>query len=504
MSFSPVIRPAFNSHPMVMCTEYSMIPYPMWKVQIASVSGAGIGSWPASRKFRRSGWLYALQEHLEVSTQPDAFAKYTKDCIKRSVQNREFMEMCIALHSWKINYLAALSAVNAINLTFSGQLANQEGLSLSDLMNTPTYGPFFKRKTKALEHIKRSHYDLLESAITADLVRVKERRARRSSGNRYTATRKIIDMHYDKLRALKLESPLPCLPSFRKLPTPDQLQRSSLPEEEIKKTLQTEPITQLVHSDLANFHLNAKNTLGKVLGFPDWISASNKKLHPVDRLTARFRCRRCQRVEAKYKYFGCLDYAGVIMHMCATTMDKPVPPKPFRATMFEKDTKASSGTLIHQYPMLSILACGIREDEKGSDELLSAVGPRVIGHSHRHQTMSLALLPQDEAKKILGDHALLPGLVSRLTSPGKIATMNRNMKAYLCRHCKQAKPKNSAAGNTSSSSGTTTSEGSAILPTDGTFLRVTTTTTTTVNMTPSAISKQMYTFDALRCHLQDK
>lgn len=87
--------------------------------------------------------------------------------------------------------------------------------------------------------------------------------------------------------------------------------------------------------------MEAKNALGVILGFPpDWKSPSSKKAHPVDRLTARFRCRTCQRVEAKYKVFGCFDYAGAIMHMCFVTLDKGTP-KPFKAERFEQDTKAS-------------------------------------------------------------------------------------------------------------------------------------------------------------------
>ncbi|KIK68475.1 hypothetical protein GYMLUDRAFT_35899 [Collybiopsis luxurians FD-317 M1] len=492
------------------------------------LSPTGVGTWPdVSPKFRSSDWMQALQEYLDASSKPHAFVKYTNDCTRRCIRNKDFMQMCVALHSWKKKYLLVLDNTKETNMEFSKELANQEGLVFLDLMNTPTYGLFFKRKTQSLEQIKRSDYNSLEASIAADLVQIEERRDRRARENNYSAARRAVEKHYNRLRALKKETPLPCLPSFRELPIISQLQRSQQPEKEIDKSLQSLPIANLVHSELAKFHVDARNALGEILGFRDWKSPSNKKVHPAERLTARFQCR-CQRVEAKYKDFGCLDYSGAIMHMCATTMDKDVSPKPFKASRFTKDVQAIAA--------LSTLLelCSIPGDEKGSDVLLSAIGPRVlclscdaqivlepmavIGHSHRHDSMSLALLPPDEASKILGNHPLSRGLVSKLTSQGKVATNNRNVKIYMCRHCIQKRPKlvtTTLDSASSSSSAATTSTVSDPPATDTTLSgtngfnlvsdgATTDTAQAGVTSTPKSIlTTNLYSFDGLRSHLQE-
>lgn len=141
---------------------------------------------------------------------------------------------------------------------------------------------------------------------------------------------------------------MPSLSSFRELPTIRQIQQSvGQSVKEVDTNLQSQPIQTLVHSELAKFHLEAKNNLAAILGFQDWKTPSSKKLHPSDRLTAKFQCRTCHRVEAKYKDFGSLDYDGAIMHSCSVTLDKSVPQRPFKAARFEKDTKVRH-ILVHR------------------------------------------------------------------------------------------------------------------------------------------------------------
>lgn len=147
-----------------------------------------------------------------------------------------------------------------------------------------------------------------------------------------------------------------------------------------------------------------------------------------------------------------------------------------------------------------------------------------IGHSHRHESMSLAILPQDEASKIIGDHPLSHGLAVRLTSKGKISLEMRKLKVYLCRHCMQVKPKimsipttgraaEALAGNTPS-----TSTSAAITKTSisvNTDDSAPTTDITSKAVADTAIRKvhspaakpsrkpATYIFDGLRSHLKE-
>ncbi|KAJ3905299.1 hypothetical protein F5879DRAFT_752754 [Lentinula edodes] len=492
--------------------------------------------WPyTGAVYLYSDWSRALQEYLDVSQKPDTLEGYIDLCSRRSAQTKMYMEMCVALHAWRKEYAEAQNLVKDVNTKFSKGLATREGLNFWDMMNTPTYSLLMKQKNASLEEIQYLDYKTLEAAIAAELVKVVESRSRRAHEAGYSTCRRAVEKHYNRLRALKQETPLPSLPSFRGLPTIRQIQQSvGQSEKEVDTSLQSQAIQTLVHSEIAKFHLEAKNSLAAILGFQNWKSPSSRKLHPVDRLTARFQCRTCHRVEAKYKDFGSLDYAGAIMHSCSVTLDKSIPQRPFKAARFEKDTKAIAA-------ISSLLeACDISEDEKGSHELLSAIGPRVlclscdaqiilepldvIGHSHRHESMSLAILPQDEASKILGDHPLSHGLTARLTSKGKISLEMRKLKVYMCRHCMQVKPKimsiptTGMAAETTSGNTLSTSTPAAITKTNISINiddSVPTTDTHSKAVADTAIRKvhspaakpcrkpATYIFDGLRSHLKE-
>ncbi|KAJ3992895.1 hypothetical protein F5050DRAFT_1578711 [Lentinula boryana] len=453
-----------------------------------------------SLMYRQSDWACALQDYLDVSQSP--------------AKLEQFITMCVGLQSWKRKYLEARTTTKNVNTSFSKDLAVKEGLDFWDMMNTPTYESLFKQKNASLEVIQQFDYKIREVDITAELLKVAERRSRRAHEAGYSTCRQAVEKHYNRLRALKQESPLPCLPSFRELPTIHQIQHStSQSGKELDIALQSQPIQALVHSELEKFHSDAKNALAATMGFSDWKSPSILKLHPADRLTARFRCRTCQRVEAKYQDCGSLDYEGAIMHLCSVTLDKPVSSMPFKAARFEKDTKAIAAISA----LLEV--CGIPDDQKDSHRRLSAIGPRVvclscdapivmepldvIGHSHRHESMSLAILPQDEANKILGAHPPSHGLAVKLTSKGKIALEMRKMKIYLCRHCVQVKPQLTPIPATGRASERTDTPNGA---NDSA-------STQTATMTPNADSASqkvpkvrqptLYIFDGLRCHLKE-
>lgn len=147
-----------------------------------------------------------------------------------------------------------------------------------------------------------------------------------------------------------------------------------------------------------------------------------------------------------------------------------------------------------------------------------------IGHSHRHESMSLAILPQDEASKILGDHPLSHGLTARLTSKGKISLEMRKLKVYMCRHCMQVKPKimsiptTGMAAETTSGNTLSTSTPAAITKTNISINiddSVPTTDTHSKAVADTAIRKvhspaakpcrkpATYIFDGLRSHLKE-
>ncbi|KAJ3715143.1 hypothetical protein C8R42DRAFT_632509 [Lentinula raphanica] len=477
---------------------------------------SSIHYWPdIPSTFRYHDWIYGLQDYLDASQNPVQFEQFINLNSRKGAEIKIYMQMCVALQKWERKYYETRTSTKEANLHFSKQLAAREGLNFWDLMNTKPYTTLFRQKNFFLETIQQSDFEVRKADINAELVQLAECRSQRAHETGYSTCRQAVEKHYNRLRTLKKELPLPCLPSFRELPTIHQIQQStSQSHKQLDTMLKSEPISTLIHSELAKFHADAKNELAEVLGFPDWKSPSVKKLHPVERLSARFQCRKCHRVEAKYRDFDSLDYAGAIMHLCSVTSDKSksVPPKPFNAGRFEKDTKAMAAI----FALLQI--CGIEDDEVGSHELLSVIGPRitclscdgrivmepldVIGHSHRHESMSLALLTSEEVNEILGPYPFTHGIAARLTIKGKSSLEMRNMKIYACRHCVQAKTPTSVTGtplqitdltsspntnnDTASSSSSTTNK-----PDAGPVV-------------PKGRQPTLYIFDGLRCHLQER
>jgi hypothetical protein len=73
-----------------------------------------------------------------------------------------------------------------------------------------------------------------------------------------------------------------------------QYKPANAPTPTIAKELrQSKLIVSLIEEELVRWREDAKAALAAVIGVKSWKSASTKKLHPVDRLTARFRCKRC-------------------------------------------------------------------------------------------------------------------------------------------------------------------------------------------------------------------
>ena len=97
------------------------------------------------------------------------------------------------------------------------------------------------------------------------------------------------------------ESPAPAMPhvqEFRQLPVVKIYEK---PGAGTSKSLDDPFVTSVLAENLDQWRNSARAALAAVLGFPGWKAMSKKKLHPVDRLTARLRCQRCDRVATENK-----------------------------------------------------------------------------------------------------------------------------------------------------------------------------------------------------------
>lgn len=160
----------------------------------------------------------------------------------------------------------------------------------------------------------------MREQIESQLLALAERRQRRSNEISLMKNREDVETAYNRLRSTKAYPYMPSLPTFRKLPLIEMLQSEERPTTvvSVADTLQNDKVMkELLSSQLKRWVDKAKDDLGVALGFPkSWKNASKNILHPVERVTGRFLCKKCGCVEPKYRTDGCMDFAGACLHEC--------------------------------------------------------------------------------------------------------------------------------------------------------------------------------------------
>ncbi|KAF5371587.1 hypothetical protein D9758_003510 [Tetrapyrgos nigripes] len=546
-------------------------------------SGLSVKHYPeVSPVYRSSQWVSALQDYLEASRTPETYQKYVEECSIKAEWNIDFLKFCANLYRWKVQYQKAYQDNKQFNLQFATNLALKHGQTQLDFLSTPTYGVIHRNRLKILEHMREEDYTNHKEVIDSELLSLRERRTRQANAKTHQITRDAIEKHYNRLRATKQLLPLPTLETFRQLPIMRQLQTSPRPhlstgatatgtpgnsqstspslEATLDNSLKSPIITSLLTSQLAEWRESVKSSLAQTLGFPkDWKSADPRKLHPVDRVTARFICGGvggCGRISMAFKEDECLDFVGVCGHVCSRPSSGPgsegkkekKKEKPFNGKRFVKDEKAINA-------MNKVLnACGISDDDPLSLNELENIKFRilctscdarivmdvnsVIGHSHRHSDMQLVLVSSAEAEVILKPWPGMPSIASiesqrgltvkflGSTSGSKDALALKMKKGYGCRHClqgphqlgEQGKERDAVASTSTTTAGA--GAGTWIGTTASATASATTADTDVDTSAPAAQAQSQvqkskkpqtqiptpagFTFDGLRCHLKEK
>ncbi len=119
---------------------------------------------------------------------------------------------------------------------------------------------------------------------------------------------------------------LPTLSEFRKLPMVQRMQQKSTNASDTGIALdlkQSKLLNDLIKEDLSRWREGIKNSLGALLGFPNWKSTSRTQLHPVDRPNARFLCKRCEAsIGAGNGRNESMDFAEICQHRCVPLSKK--------------------------------------------------------------------------------------------------------------------------------------------------------------------------------------
>ena len=132
---------------------------------------------------------------------------------------------------------------------------------------------------------------------------------------------------------------VPHLLDFRRFPTTQLVQNT--PGNVTSTDLHREPLLSMLEQDLERWRENARESLGAILGFPGWKDASKHKLHPVNRLTARFICKSCGKKEGREAAWDSvgLDFKEACQHRCVNPSRKQKDKVIFTPDNFEPDPK---------------------------------------------------------------------------------------------------------------------------------------------------------------------
>jgi len=351
----------------------------------------------------------------------------------------------VDLFAWKQKRNVCRLEFKAKNEALAKTLATTEGWATFDLINSQTYGALHRNRTNNLEEVQMSEYESIRPTVEAEIMKIAEARKRSAEEEAYRRRRDDVEQHYNRLKSAEKDKVIPNLVQFRQLPIISVLQSKKSTTTGVASDLQnSQLVAELLQGDLRKWRESASMALGATLGFPNWRSASKKKLHPVYRLTARFRCKKCEREGHKFYEEGCLDFAGACAHVCRRPDMKKRAREKWTPDQFEKDEKAIDA-------VSKVLAlCGVNAEDSESFRAVGALGSRircqsceskvsmtfrnVIDHAQRHDNMQMSLLSAEEAAS-LSTRSFELGTCSKLLGPKLQAKKFREMKNYGCQHC---------------------------------------------------------------------
>lgn len=405
-------------------------------------------TWPENPTIlmKRSEWDRFQVDYAAFSAlSPPPSEELRKACTDQIAKFPKVMELAVALQKWKCAYVKMHNANKTANEICAKMIAAREGWNEHDLLNSQCYGSLHRYKNHVLEAVTSRDYLTIKLLVEAQLLKIQTHRQNKENEASYRQRRDDVEQYYNRLRSAG--TVVPSLYEFRKLSVMATMQGSvsgSRPNSSglAKDMKNSALVAELVAADLKTWMASAREKLSELLGFPKWRSASKTRLHPLDRITARFRCRRCGKVAKRYEKERCLDFAGVCAHECPNDDKKARKPVDWSVDHFIKDEKASNAVA----NLLTLV--GITDEVADTCDTVKLLGARIrclscehafivmdfptfIGHSHRHDNMQMAILPKGEGP----EHAFEAGLSAKLMDMSPKAQKMRSEANYRCRHC---------------------------------------------------------------------
>lgn len=168
--------------------------------------------------------------------------------------------------------------------------------------------------------------------MEAEVTKIIEARQRRVHETDYRRRREGVKKHYEQLKSSGEQKVLPNLAQFRQLSIVNVLQSKASKTNIADAFKQSGLVAELLQSDLKKWQDSARAELATTLGFRDWKNLNKAKVHPVDRLTARFRCKVCGSESEAGRH---MSFASACVHVCKR--QKKAAKDNWSADQFEKD-----------------------------------------------------------------------------------------------------------------------------------------------------------------------
>ncbi|KAF8183134.1 hypothetical protein BJ912DRAFT_928233 [Pholiota molesta] len=367
--------------------------------------------WPTPMRYylRKDAFVAAKAEY--VARHNDA--EYQNKFKLLQARRKEWMDFCAELYKWKCarqeqyyrtkkNQRGSVRISPAVAVTIVSsrgkQLASKHGWDYDQIINHTKYGVYKRRKTQLIETVTETDVNVMKDGIEAELLAYSAKADNRKTEISLMHNRKDIAGLYERLRSGTVHTYLPSLATFRQLPVISMLQTAERDKKSPSavETLEKNPVmNDLLNNQLKKWTDKAKMDFGVILGFPkNWKHASKNILHPVERVTARFVCTRCQRVD---------NFAKTI-----------------RPSTHEENSSFAELCRRQRWRQL-LTKIGMAVKCTSCDPPIILDTRTIVGHSHRHDNIQLTLPMLDDVCSYLGGYPYEHGVVAKFLGPTGIS-----------------------------------------------------------------------------------
>ncbi|EDR08227.1 uncharacterized protein LACBIDRAFT_327282 [Laccaria bicolor S238N-H82] len=383
----------FDSGPCEACGNETVQPYASFALRLRlcpkdSCMRVFLTTWPTITPIcRRTAWTTTLNEYENMT------------------DRSSYAEICADLYDWFTRVQNAFRLHKKEKEAARKGLVTLNGWDFWDMMNCTVYGPYHKHKNRIYEQV-------------GGVAEAAHRKSREEALQHHSRLRSAVPAQGESRKPAAVSA-------FLKLPVLDPLQSpGSLPDDtSVSKTLKKDPfVTCILEGQVAQWTDKARQDFGVMFGYPaEWKSANKNIVHPAERLSARYLCKKCKYFPTKYRDDECLDFAGACAHQCVVGNPKAKKNGQAKWTVpnFKKDDKASAA-------LKQLIAIFGHDNQKSSakdvlsrnnyvlcvscDPPLYVCTAGVAGHSHRHEEMKMQIAITGYDPLVMGAHDVERGL----------------------------------------------------------------------------------------------